>query len=221
MSAIRGSAHADRPARVRVKFCGITRAQDALAAARLGADAIGLIFYPPSPRAVDVTQALAVVRDLPPFITTVGVFVDPRPDELAAAVEQVGLDLVQFHGNETPEFCRGAGRPFIKALGMRDGVDVVAEARRYDGARGLLLDTYSARDKGGTGRAFDWSLVPAETALPLILAGGLGAGNVADAVRRVRPFAVDANGGVETSPGIKDEDKMTAFMREVASVETA
>jgi len=207
--------------RVRVKFCGITRAQDAEQAARLGADAIGLIFYPPSPRAVTPQQALEVIGALPPLVSVVGVFVDPQSDALAQVLERVPLDLLQFHGEEDPALCAGAGRPWIKSVGMRAGVDVQAAARRYAGARGLLLDTFSARDKGGTGRAFDWALVPAHAGKPLLLAGGLDPGNVAAAIRAVRPHAVDANGGVELRPGIKDAQRMEAFMREVESVEAA
>lgn len=207
--------------RTRVKFCGMTRVEDALAAAQLGADAIGLIFYAPSPRAVTVEQARAVVDALPPFVTTVGVFVEPSPDELRSVLASVKLDMLQFHGEEDPDLCAGAGRPWIKAVGMREGADPRAAARRYPGARALLLDTFSARHKGGTGRAFDWSLVPGDLGKPLLLAGGLDAGNVADAIRAVGPYAVDANGGVESAPGVKDADKMREFMKEVERVQAA
>lgn len=209
------------PLRVRVKVCGMTRAEDALAAARLGADAVGLIFYPPSPRAVGVDQALAVVRDLPPLVTLVGVFVNPDAAQLAAVLARLPLDMLQFHGEEEPELCASAGRPWVKAIGMRQGVDVRAAARRYQGARGLLLDTFSAKDKGGTGRSFDWTMVPADLGTPLLLAGGLDAGNVQAAIRAVRPYAVDVNGGVEAAPGLKDQMKMEAFMREVQRVQAA
>ena len=207
--------------RVRVKFCGMTRAEDARAAGQLGADAIGLNFYPPSPRCVTPEQALEVVAALPPLVTSVGVFVDPDEAELDAVLAQVPLDLLQFHGLESPAQCARSGRPWIKAVGMRAGVDVAATAARYPQAKGLLLDTFSARSKGGTGRAFDWALVPTDLGRPVILAGGLSAENVADAIRSVRPFGVDANGGVEASPGIKDVNKMQAFMREVNGVQTA
>ena len=199
-------------------MCGMTRAEDALAAAHLGADAIGLIFYPPSPRAVDVEQALAVVRDLPPLVTLVGVFVNPDAAQLAAVLARVPLDMLQFHGEEEPDLCASAGRPWVKAVGMRQGVDVRAAARRYEGARGLLLDTFSAKDKGGTGRSFDWTLVPSDLGTSILLAGGLDAGNVQAAIRAVRPYAVDVNGGVESAPGVKDLMKMNAFMREVQGV---
>jgi phosphoribosylanthranilate isomerase len=207
--------------RVRVKFCGMTRAADARVAVALGADAIGLIFYPPSPRAVAVEQALAVLDAVGPLVTTVGVFVNPSASELAAVLARVPLDMLQFHGEEDPALCAGAGRPWIKAVGMREGVDARAAARRYAGARGLLLDTFSARIKGGTGRAFDWTLVPAELDRPVILAGGLDAGNVAQAIAAVRPYAVDVNGGVESSPGVKDARKMEAFMQEVERAQAA
>jgi phosphoribosylanthranilate isomerase len=199
----------------------MTRPEDARVAARLGADAIGLIFYPPSPRAVGVEQALAVLEALPPLVTTVGVFVDPQPEELARILERVPLDMLQFHGQEDPLVCAGAGRPWIKAVGMREGVDARSVAGRYPGARGILLDTFSARTKGGTGRAFDWSLVPADLGKPLLLAGGLDAGNVRAAIQALRPYAVDVSGGVESAPGLKDENKMQAFMREVESVQAA
>ena len=204
-----------RRPRVRVKFCGITRPEDARHAAQLGADAIGLIFYPPSPRAVDIERALEVLSAVPAMLTTVGVFVNPQPDELAALLAQVPLDLVQFHGDELPAVCRRSSRPWMKAVGMRDGIDVHDIAARYAGARGLLLDTFSAQQRGGTGRAFDWRLIPADLSVPIVLAGGLDASNVAAAIHAVRPHAVDANGGVESAPGIKDHRKMEAFMQEV------
>jgi len=201
--------------RVRVKFCGITRPEDARHAAELGADAIGLIFYPPSPRSVDIAQALAVLAVVPAMLTTVGVFVNAQPDELAQVLARVPLDLVQFHGDEPPDMCARSSRPWMKAVGMRDEVDLHDMAVRYAGARALLLDTFSADRKGGTGRTFDWGLIPADLNLPIVLAGGLDASNVAAAIRAVRPHAVDANGGVESAPGIKDRNKMAAFMQEV------
>lgn len=207
--------------RVRVKFCGMTRPDDARAAVALGADAIGLIFYPPSPRAVSVEQALAVLDAVGPLVSTVGVFVNPSASELAAVLTRMPLDMLQFHGEEDPALCAGAGRPWIKAVGMREGVDARAAARRYAGARGLLLDTFSARKKGGTGHAFDWTLVPADLDRPVILAGGLDAANVAQAIAAVRPYAVDVNGGVESSPGVKDARKMEAFMQEVERAQAA
>jgi phosphoribosylanthranilate isomerase len=155
------------------------------------------------------------------MVTVVGVFVDPDPAHLAAVLTRVPVDMLQFHGEEEPAFCASVGRPWMKAIGMREGVDVRAAARRYSGARGLLLDTYSAKDKGGTGRSFDWTLIPTDLEMPLVLAGGLDAGNVSVAIRSVRPYAVDVNGGVESAHGIKDQTKMEAFMREVQRAQAA
>lgn len=205
--------------RTRVKICGITRVEDALAAARSGADAIGLVFYADSPRAVSVEQARAVVRALPPFITTVGLFVDAAPREIGAVLAALPLDLLQFHGNESPEACRGHGRPYVKALRMGEGADAAALARPYDDAAGILVDSYVEGVPGGTGRAFDWSRLPEGLSCPLILAGGLTPDNVAAAVTQVRPWAVDVSGGVEATPGVKDAAKIEAFIRGVNSVQ--
>ncbi len=201
--------------RTRVKICGLTRAEDAREAARLGADAIGLVFYPPSPRAVGVAAARAVLRGLPPFVTVVGLFVDPSEDEVRRVLDQVPLDLLQFHGEEPPEACARYGRPWIKAIPMREGVDLWAERRRYAGAAGLLLDTYQPGVAGGTGQRFDWGRIPPELGREIILAGGLNPETVAGAIRAVRPYAVDVSGGVESAKGIKDPAKMAAFLREV------
>lgn len=198
---------------VRVKICGITRVEDALVAAAAGADAIGLVFYARSPRAVGIEQARAIIAALPPFVTTVGLFVDADRAELDRILAQVPLDLLQFHGDEPAALCEGFGRPYIKALRVKAGDDIAAQVDRYPGASGVLLDTYVEGVPGGTGEAFDWSLVPENLAKPVILAGGLHAGNVADAVVRVRPYAVDVSGGVEASKGIKDAEKIGAFVR--------
>ena len=217
-----GSGPAHVPdVRVRVKFCGMTRAEDARAAASLGADAIGLIFHPPSPRGVDAEHAAAVVRGLAPFVTRVGVFVDPDPATLQHVLSRVALDLLQFHGDEPAELCAASGRPWIKAVAMRGPEDALAAARRYPGAAALLLDTWSARSRGGTGRTFDWSMVPRDLDRPVLLAGGLGPDNVAEAVRAVHPYAVDTASGVESAPGVKDHDKMKAFIREVTRGQAA
>lgn len=200
---------------VRCKICGITRVEDALAAAEAGADAIGLVFYSRSPRAVNVRQAKAIIAALPPFVTTVGLFVDAARCELNETLDAVPLDLLQFHGDETPEHCEGYHRPYIKALRVRPGEDIAATARPYAGASGILLDAFVAGVPGGTGETFDWSLIPADLPKPLILAGGLAPGNVAEAIRQVRPYAVDVSGGVEASKGIKDAEKVRAFLREV------
>ena len=200
---------------VRSKICGITRIEDALAAAEAGADAIGFVFYAKSPRAVDVRQARAIIAELPPFVTTVGLFVNASRCELNEILEVVPLDLLQFHGDETPHDCEGYNRPWIKALRVRPGDDLEAACRLYAGARGVLLDTYVPGIPGGTGEAFDWSLVPARLSKPIILAGGLSAQNVGQAIAQVRPYAVDVSGGVEQAKGIKDAAKIEAFMRAV------
>jgi phosphoribosylanthranilate isomerase len=200
---------------VRSKICGITRIEDALAAAEAGADAIGLVFYAKSPRAVSVEQARAIIAQLPPFITTVGLFVNVSRCELNEILEVVPLDLLQFHGDETPEQCDGFHRPWIKALRVRPGDDLEAACKAYHKASGILLDTYVAGVPGGTGEAFDWSLVPERLSKPIILAGGLSADNVAQAIAQVRPYAVDVSGGVEAQKGIKDHDKIAAFIRAV------
>ncbi|BBV96098.1 MULTISPECIES: phosphoribosylanthranilate isomerase [Pseudomonas] len=200
---------------VRSKICGITRIEDALAAAEAGADAIGFVFYAKSPRAVDVRQARAIIAELPPFVTTVGLFVNASRCELNEILEVVPLDLLQFHGDETPQDCEGYHRPWIKALRVRPGDDLEAACQQYAGARGILLDTYVAGVPGGTGEAFDWSLVPERLSKPIILAGGLSADNVGQAIAEVRPYAVDVSGGVEQAKGIKDAAKIEAFMRAV------
>jgi len=201
--------------RVRSKICGITRVEDALTAVEAGADAIGLVFYAKSPRAVSVEQALAIVLALPPFVTCVGLFVDMPREALRAVLQQVPLDLLQFHGDEAPADCEGYARPYIKALRVRPGEDVAALMAPYAGARGILLDTFVEGVPGGTGAAFDWSLVPQDSGRSIVLAGGLDAGNVAAAIRQVRPYAVDVSGGVEASKGIKDAGKIHAFVQAV------
>lgn len=206
--------------RTRVKICGITRPEDALAAARAGADAIGLVFYPPSPRAVTRERAREIVQVLPPFVSVVGLFVNAQPAEVRAALAALPIDLLQFHGDEAPEECRIYGRPYIKAVAMAPGVDLQAAARRYVDAAGLLLDTHREGVRGGTGEAFDWSRIPPGLDRPIILAGGLTLENVAAAVQRVRPYAVDVSSGVEVSKGIKDAARIEAFIRGVNSVDS-
>jgi phosphoribosylanthranilate isomerase len=200
---------------VRSKICGITRIEDALVAAEAGADAIGLVFYAKSPRAVSVQQARAIIAALPPFVTTVGLFVDLGRGELSEILEAVPLDLLQFHGDEAPAACEGFGRPYIKALRVKPGDDIAARAERYGSASGILLDTYVPGIPGGTGAAFDWSLVPQDLCKPIILAGGLTPESVRDAIEQVRPYAVDVSGGVESGKGIKDAQKIRAFVRAV------
>jgi phosphoribosylanthranilate isomerase len=200
---------------VRSKICGITRIQDALSAVEAGADAIGLVFYAKSPRAVTVLQARAIIAALPPFVTTVGLFVDASRCELGEILDAVPLDLLQFHGDETPADCEGYHRPYIKALRVKPGDDIAAQVALYKKASGVLLDTYVPGIPGGTGEAFDWSLVPQGLKMPIILAGGLSAENVAQAIAQVRPYAVDVSGGVEIAKGIKDAEKIRAFMQAV------
>jgi len=207
--------------RTRVKICGITRAQDAADVAAMGGDAIGLVFYPQSPRAVTAVQAAEIVADLPAFVTVVGLFVNAAPAKIRAVLKKVRIDVLQFHGDEPPEACRAYGRPYIKAIAMRKDMDVHAQARGYADAAGLLLDSYSEGSPGGgTGRVFDWSQVPANLGRPLILAGGLTPENVAEAIRQTRPYAVDVSGGVESTKGIKNAAKIAAFIRGVNSVES-
>lgn len=197
---------------VRSKICGITRIEDALAAAEAGADAIGLVFYANSPRAVSVQQAREIIAALPPFVTTVGLFVNASRCEINEILEAVPLDMLQFHGDETPADCEGYNRPWVKALRVRPGDDLETSCRLYAKASGILLDTYVAGVPGGTGEAFDWSLVPARLSKPIILAGGLSPQNVAQAIAQVRPYAVDVSGGVEQAKGIKDAAKIEAFI---------
>lgn len=200
---------------VRSKICGITRVEDALLAAEAGADAIGLVFYAKSPRAVDVRQARAIVAALPPFVTTVGLFVNASRCEINEILDAVPLDLLQFHGDERAADCAGYHRPYVKALRVQPGDDVRARCAEFPQAAGILLDTFVPGVPGGTGQAFDWSLVPADPGCPIILAGGLDAENVAAAIRQVRPWAVDVSGGVEAGKGVKDAAKVRAFVAAV------
>jgi phosphoribosylanthranilate isomerase len=199
----------------RVKICGITRVQDGLAAVRLGAHAIGLVFYDASPRAVTTEQARLIVDALPPFVTAVGLFVNAQPDAVRKTLAAVPLQLLQFHGDETPAYCSGFGVPYLKAGRVRAGVDLLQYASDFRDARGLLLDAYVEGVRGGTGAPFDWSLIPRDLSLPIVLSGGLDAGNVEAAVRAVRPGAVDVSSGVESAKGIKDAAKIEAFMNGV------
>jgi len=200
---------------VRVKICGITRVEDGLSCAQHGADAIGLVFYAPSPRNVRVEQARAIMAALPPFVTTVGLFVDAQSTDVQAVLAQLPLDLLQFHGTEPAEFCKSFGRPYLKALRVKPGLDLVQYASAYSGAKALLLDAHVEGVAGGTGEGFDWSLIPPHLPLPVILSGGLNPDNVAEGVRRVRPAAVDVSSGVEAAKGIKDAAKIAAFMQGV------
>ena len=203
---------------VRSKICGITRVEDAQLAAQAGADAIGLVFYAPSPRNVSVAQAADIIRALPAFVTSVGLFVNASAAEVNAVLAQVPLDLLQFHGDETPEFCQAFKRPYIKAVRVQSTLDILAACNTYTDAAGILLDTFVAGVPGGTGQAFDWSLIPQNAVKPLILAGGLDASNVAQAISQVKPYAVDVSGGVEASKGIKDPARVRAFVAAVRSM---
>ncbi|MBD3610249.1 MAG: phosphoribosylanthranilate isomerase [Gammaproteobacteria bacterium] len=201
--------------RTRVKICGITRPEDALAAAEAGADAIGLVFYSRSPRAVTPEQAQAIISRLPPFVAKVALFVDADEHYIQQVVSQLAIDIIQFHGDECSADCGNYGRPYIKAVAMRDGVDVAAYASTYNDSSGLLLDTYHADVKGGSGESFNWERFPGDVDTPLILAGGLEANNVFDAIQATRPYAVDVSSGVEVEKGIKDHDKIKHFIEEV------
>ncbi len=201
--------------RTRIKICGITQPEDGIVAVNAGADAVGLVFYPPSPRAVTIEQAQAIVEHLPPFVTVVGLFVNERRERIEQILQQVSIDLLQFHGDESPEMCQGFERPWIKAVRMKEGVDLMATADAYKAARGLLLDAYEAGRPGGTGQVFDWQRIPTQLAGRIILAGGLNPENVEAAVRAVRPWGVDVSGGVEAAKGIKEVQKIAAFIRGV------
>lgn len=207
--------------RTRVKICGLTRPEDARSAALLGADAIGLVFYPPSPRHVDISTARSIVEELPPFTTVVGLFVDEDPENVREVIVQLNIDLLQFHGKEGADYCAAFGKPYIKAIGMKPNTDLPRLASAYATACGLLLDADDPLAKGGTGTRFDWAMIAPECPLPVILAGGLTPQNVGEALRQVKPFAVDVSSGVEAAKGIKDTSKMAAFLREVQDIDHA
>ncbi len=203
--------------RTRVKICGFTRVDDAVAAAYLGVDAIGLVFYPPSPRHVEIEQAIKIVNALPTFITVVALFVDEEEARIREVLERVAVDCLQFHGDESPAACRLYGKRYMKAVRMQDGIDISVVAQAYHDAAALLLDAYHADAKGGTGHRFDWALIPKECALPIVLAGGLDVTNASAAVEAVRPYALDVSSGVEIEKGIKDTAKMAAFLEAIFS----
>jgi phosphoribosylanthranilate isomerase len=197
---------------VRVKICGITRLEDVRAACEAGADALGFVFYAKSPRHVSIEQATALVAALPPFVTSVGLFVDAEQAFVREVIRQAPLDLLQFHGNESPDECRSFGRPYLKAIRVRPGADLLKYAADYRDALGLLLDAYVPDLPGGTGARFDWSLIPVPFPKFVVLSGGLTPENVAQAVSRVKPWAVDVSSGVEARPGVKDAAKVAAFI---------
>jgi phosphoribosylanthranilate isomerase len=204
--------------RTRIKICGITRTQDAAAAAEAGADAIGLVFYPPSPRFLSIERAIEVRDALPPFVQTVALFVNPERGAVDEVIARVGPSILQFHGEETPGFCAGFGVPWLKACRVRPEVDLLEYFRSYPGAAGWLADAF-VEGYGGAGQRFDWSLVPAQRDRPLVLSGGLTSENAGEAVRRVRPWAVDVSSGVESAKGIKDAAKIAAFIQEVRNAD--
>lgn len=201
--------------RTRVKICGLTRPADIQAAVEAGADAIGLVFHPASPRSVTAEQARALCAVLPPFVTAVGLFVDAPAERIRDILDRVPLELLQFHGEEPAGFCAGFGRRWIKAIRMRPGLDPSEQAAAYPGAAGLLLDAFDPVLAGGTGQSFDWGRIPPALAHRIVLAGGLTPDNVVQAIRQVRPFGVDVSGGVESAKGVKDHAKISAFLRGV------
>ncbi|MGD0961068.1 MAG: phosphoribosylanthranilate isomerase [Methylomonas sp.] len=199
--------------RTRVKICGFTRVEDALCAASLGVDAIGMVFYPPSPRHIEIEQAEAIAGVLPAFVSVAALFVDAEPAFITEVLRRIPVDCIQFHGNEAAEVCRGFNRPYIKAVRMRAETRITELERQYFDARGLLLDAYHPALPGGSGGSFDWGLIPADRNLPMILAGGLTTENIGEAIRKVKPYALDVSSGVESEKGVKDAEKMAAFIR--------
>jgi phosphoribosylanthranilate isomerase len=197
--------------RTRIKICGLTREQDVDAAVAAGADALGFVFYPPSPRYIDLDRAAALMARVPPFVTIVGLFVNGRPEAVEAALTRLPIQVLQFHGDESEADCRRYGRPYLKAARVRPGFDLLDYAAGFPGAAGLLLDAF-VEGYGGGGEVFDWSQIPQGIAQPLILSGGLNPANVGEAVARVRPWAVDVSSGVEAAKGIKDPAKIAAFV---------
>lgn len=205
--------------KTRIKICGITREADMGVALAAGADAIGFVFYPPSPRFLTNERAAALAHAVPPFVVRVGLFVNAEPAVVRETLAQVPLELLQFHGEEDEAYCRQFRRPYIKAARVRPGLDLVEFARRFSSAQGLLLDAF-VEGYGGAGQTFDWSLIPRALPLPMILSGGLHADNVGEAVRKLRPWAVDVSSGVEVAKGIKDAEKINAFVAAVRHAES-
>jgi phosphoribosylanthranilate isomerase len=198
---------------IRVKICGITRVEDALAVVDAGADALGLVFHPASPRFVSIEQAKAIVNAVGPFVVTTGLFVDADPAAVNAVLTQVPLHLLQFHGDESLDYCESFQRPYMKALRMKPGLDVVAAMAEYPSAAGILLDAYRPGVPGGTGETFDWARVPQQSNKPIVLAGGLTPENVVQAIISTQVYGVDVSGGVESAPGKKDPAKIAAFIK--------
>ncbi|MSR16004.1 MAG: phosphoribosylanthranilate isomerase [Gammaproteobacteria bacterium] len=207
------------PSRTRVKFCGMRTLADAALAVDLGVDALGFVFYRDSPRNIDVATARAIIATLPPLVTSVGLFVDAERSWVERVVAETGIDLIQFHGKEPGQLCSASPRPYIKAIQVDAATDFAATQAEYAGARALLLDAHHPQIRGGTGLSFDWSLIPSTCRGSMILAGGLSCANVADAIRTVRPYAVDVSGGIESRKGVKDAQKMRDFIAEVRKIE--
>ena len=205
--------------RTRIKICGITRPDDAITAASAGADAIGLVFYPPSPRSVSIVDANNIVEVLPPFVASVGLFVNPTKTEVESVLSACRIDVIQFHGEESREFCKQFGRPYLKAARVKAGFDLIKYLQEFSDASGWLLDAFHEDAYGGKGAVFDWRLIPPKLAKPLILSGGLTVHNVAEAVRLVQPWAVDVSSGVEIGKGIKDAKKVATFISEVRNAD--
>lgn len=203
--------------RTRVKICGITRRQDAEFAIKMGADALGLVFYKASPRAVSIAQAKDIIRGLPPFISIVALFVNADPDYVKSCLAVLPISVLQFHGDESLEYCEQFNHPYIKVFRMREGLNLYVEANKFKSASAILVDSYQPGLPGGTGKIFDWALIT-EINMPIILAGGLDTKNVAQAIKQVKPYAVDVSGGVELAKGIKDNTKVREFMQEVLDV---
>jgi phosphoribosylanthranilate isomerase len=201
----------------RIKICGLTRPQDLEAAIRMGADAVGFVFYPPSPRYLSLAQARELALRVPPFVTRVGLFVNADQQQVRDTLAEVELDLLQFHGEEDADYCAQFGLPYVKAARVRPGVDLLEFAHIYTTAQGILLDAW-VDAYGGAGQAFDWSLIPSNLPVPMILSGGLQADNIGEAIVKIKPWAVDVSSGVESAKGIKDADKIAAF---IAAVRTA
>jgi len=203
--------------RTRVKICGLTSVSDAMLAVNSGADAIGLVFYEPSPRHVEIDQACSIAKSVPAFVTKTALFVNPDVNYVIEVLRNVDIDLIQFHGDETPEFCQQFGKPFIKAIRMQASTDLPSLAEEFSAASGLLLDAYVPGVPGGTGEQFNWSWIPKDLALPVILAGGLTQANVSQAITIATPWAVDVSGGVEAKKGVKSPEKIKQFMQQVMS----
>lgn len=201
--------------RVRIKICGITRLADAHCAVALGADALGFVFYQKSPRNVTVQQVRGIIDELPPFVTKVALFVDPKEEQVRQVLSKLPIDVIQFHGEESAHFCQSFGYPYIKAIRVAAGSKLLEESSRYGSAAAILLDSHVEGVAGGTGRIFDWSLIPTTISQPVVLAGGLNADNIDEAIRTVKPFAVDVSGGVERAKGVKDGKAMQRFIKAV------